>query len=75
MIKKTMVINGEKRTLIVDPEASLADVLRKQMLLTGCKVGCGQGQCGTCTIILDGKATRSCIVKMAKVRENAETND
>lgn len=72
MIKKTMVINGEKRTLIVDPEASLADVLRKQMLLTGCKVGCGQGQCGTCTIILDGKATRSCIVKMAKVRENAE---
>lgn len=72
MIKKSMIINGERRTLVVDPEASLADVLRKQMLLTGCKVGCNQGQCGTCTIIMDGKAIRSCIVKMGRVRDDAE---
>ena len=48
MIKKVLKINGLPRTLIVNEEDSLAKVLREQMMLTGCKVGCGQGQCGTC---------------------------
>ena len=43
MLKKVLVINGLPRTLIVDPEASLANVLREQLLLTGVKVGCNQG--------------------------------
>ena len=64
MVKRVLNINGLPRTLIVNEEDSLAKVLREQMLLTGCKVGCGQGQCGTCTVILNGKAVRSCIVKM-----------
>ena len=70
--KRTFNINGLDRTLIVDSEATLASVLREQLLLTGCKVGCNQGQCGTCSIILNGEVVRSCIVKMKKVPEKAE---
>ncbi len=72
MQKKILNINGLPRTLIVEPEASLASVLREQLLLTGCKVGCDQGQCGTCSIIMDGEVVRSCIVKMKKVPDEAE---
>ncbi len=71
MLKKHLNINGLTRTLIVDPEASLASVLREQLLLTGCKVGCNQGQCGACTIIMDGEVVRSCILKMKKVQDDA----
>lgn len=71
MVKKSLIINGIQQTLIIDENASLADVLRKQMLLTGCKIGCGIGQCGACNIILDGKVVRSCVMKMARVPEDA----
>lgn len=56
---------------MVDPESSLASVLREQLMLTGCKIGCNQGHCGTCTVILNGKPVRSCIVKMKKVPEES----
>lgn len=72
MIKKVLKINGLPRTLIVNEEDSLAKVLREQMMLTGCKVGCGQGQCGTCTVIVNGKAVRSCIMKMGKLEDDSE---
>ncbi len=72
MQKKVLVINGLPRTMIVDPEASLASVLREQLLLTGCKVGCDQGQCGTCSIIVNGEVVRSCILKMKKVEDDTE---
>jgi aldehyde oxidoreductase len=72
MQKKVLNINGLSRTLIVDPETSLASVLREQLLLTGCKVGCNQGQCGSCSIIVDGEVVRSCIVKMKKVVDDAK---
>ncbi|CQR72037.1 Aldehyde oxidoreductase [Sporomusa ovata DSM 2662] len=72
MQKKILNINGLDRTLIVSPEATLADVLREQLLLTGCKVGCNQGQCGTCSIIMDNKVVRACIVKMKKVDDGAK---
>ncbi|MBN1535158.1 MAG: molybdopterin-dependent oxidoreductase [Anaerolineales bacterium] len=71
MLKKSININGNSRTLIVDPESSLADVLRKQLLLTGTKVSCNEGHCGACSVILDGKLVRSCIVKMKKVPDGA----
>ena len=65
-------INGVERVLYSDPEKdSLADVLRRYGL-TGLKIGCGSGQCGTCTIIVDGEPVRSCIVKMSKLREYCE---
>lgn len=70
--KVVLNINGIPRTLIVDPETTLASVLREQLLLTGCKVGCNQGQCGSCSIIMDGKVVRSCIVKMKRVAPEAK---
>ena len=71
MIKKTIIVNGVSRTLFVDPDASLADVLRRQLLLTGTKVGCDTGQCGACNVIMNKKLVRSCITKMKKVSEGA----
>ncbi len=67
MKKLHLTINGVQRVLIVDPELSLARVLREQFLLTGCKIGCEAGQCGACTIVLNDKAVRSCILKMSRV--------
>ncbi len=72
MLKKILNINGVKRTVIVNPETSLADVLRKQLFLTGTKVGCGKGECGACNVIMDGKVVKSCIVRMKRVADEAE---
>ncbi len=72
MLKKTLFVNGVEKRVVVDPEATLANVLRKQLLLLGTKVGCGKGECGACTVILDGKVTRSCIVKMKRVPDDAQ---
>ncbi|NMM61229.1 molybdopterin-dependent oxidoreductase [Clostridium sp. P21] len=72
MLKKTLFVNGVKRTIIANPEASLSDVIRKQVLLTGTKVGCGKGECGACSVILDGKVVRSCITRIKRVRDEAE---
>lgn len=71
MVKKNLIINGIKRTLIIDPEKTLAAVLREQLLLTGCKVGCEKGQCGACTILLNDKAVRSCVLKMSRVEDDS----
>lgn len=71
MIKKSFVVNGINKTIIVDPESTLADVLRNQLLLTGTKVSCNEGHCGACSVILDGKLVRSCIVKMKRVPDGA----
>ena len=70
MLKKTLFINGVERRVVVDPEAALASVLRNQMFLTGTKVGCGKGECGACTVILNDKAVRSCSVKMKEVQDD-----
>lgn len=72
MLKRIFFINGIKKNLVVDPESSLADVLRKQLLLTGTKVGCNKGECGACSVILNGKVVRSCITKMKRVPNESE---
>ncbi|MFA9466117.1 MAG: molybdopterin-dependent aldehyde oxidoreductase [Velocimicrobium sp.] len=72
MLKKTLIINGMKTTLVAEPEAKLSDVLRKQLGLTGTKVGCGIGECGSCSVILNGKVVKSCITKMKKIQEYSE---
>lgn len=55
-------INGEPRTLSVDPGSRALDVLREDLHLTGTKEGCGIGECGACTIVVDGLAMNSCIM-------------
>lgn len=71
MLKKLLIVNGVSKLLIVDPEASLADVLRKQLLLTGTKVSCNEGHCGACSVILDGKLTLACVTKMKRIPDGA----
>ncbi|KNZ43518.1 (2Fe-2S)-binding protein, partial [Acetobacterium bakii] len=71
MLKKTLIINGVKRTVIADAETSLAKVLRKQLGLTGTKVGCGKGECGSCSVIMNEKVVRSCITKIKKIPDEA----
>ncbi|GEO05052.1 (2Fe-2S)-binding protein [Adhaeribacter aerolatus] len=53
-------VNGVKRNSKATPDSSLLSVLRDEFDLTGTKYGCGEGQCGACTVLLDGKAVRSC---------------
>ena len=72
MIKKVLIINGTERTIVVEGTESLAQVLRDRLLLTGCKIGCGEGHCGACNVIVDGKVTRSCITKISKVADYAK---
>lgn len=72
MEKKTLFINGIQRTVIVDPETTLANLIRKQQGLTGTKVGCGKAECGACSVILNGKVVRSCVTKMKKVDDESE---
>jgi len=72
MIKRTFIINGVSRTVLVGENETLASFLRERLLLTGCKIGCGEGHCGACNVIVDGKVARSCIMKLSKIRENAE---
>ena len=72
MIKKNLVINGVNRTLLVEDNETLASVLRERLLLTGCKIGCGEGHCGACNVIVDGKVTRSCITKMSRLKDGAQ---
>lgn len=72
MFKKTVFINGVQRVVVVDPETTLAQLVRKQIGLTGTKVGCGKGECGTCSVIMNGKVVRACIVKMKRVPDEAQ---
>src|SRR5947209_13107747 len=60
-------INGARRQIQADPERSLLSVLRDDLDLTGAKYGCGEGQCGACTVLVDGQPTRSCITSVGSL--------
>ena len=60
-------VNGKKLTVDVDPQTSLLSVLRNDLDLTGTKYGCGESQCGACTVLIDGQQTRSCITQVGRV--------
>ena len=61
----TLKINGKNQNLTVEPRVTLCDALRNRLDLTGAKYGCGEGQCGACTVLLDGRAARSCITPVS----------
>lgn len=57
-------VNGTRRPIQADTERSLLEVLREDLQLTGSKYGCGQGQCGACIVLLDGRATPACVTSV-----------
>jgi aerobic-type carbon monoxide dehydrogenase small subunit (CoxS/CutS family) len=62
-----LAVNGKSYTVEADLQTSLLSALREQLDLTGSKYGCGEGQCGACTVLIDGKAQRSCVTKVVAV--------
>jgi len=71
LIPITLTINGKKREMSVEPWVTLLDLLREREDLTGTKKGCDHGQCGACTVLIDGKRINSCLT-LAVVRDGAE---
>ncbi len=69
-----LTVNGKSYTVDADPQTSLLSALREQLDLTGSKYGCGEGQCGACTVLIDGKAQRSCVTKVVAVSCKASHN-
>jgi aerobic-type carbon monoxide dehydrogenase small subunit (CoxS/CutS family) len=65
--KYALKINGQSFSVEVDPDTRLLWVLREYLDLTGAKYGCGEGQCGACTVLIDGRAQRSCITQISAV--------
>jgi aerobic-type carbon monoxide dehydrogenase small subunit (CoxS/CutS family) len=64
--KFTFTVNGQLRTVSTDPQRPLLDVLREDLQLTGTKYGCGEGQCRACTVLINGKATTSCVTPISE---------
>jgi aerobic carbon-monoxide dehydrogenase small subunit len=62
VVKITLKLNGESRTVDVEPSDILLDVLRDRLGIKSPKIGCERGDCGSCTVLLDGKSVRSCLV-------------
>ena len=66
----TLTINGQARSLVIEPWMTLLDLLREREQLTGSKKGCDHGQCGACTVLIDGKRVNSCLI-LAVTRDGA----
>jgi xanthine dehydrogenase YagT iron-sulfur-binding subunit len=67
----TLTVNGERRTLVLDTRTSLLDLLRERLELTGSKKGCDHGQCGSCTVLIDGRRAVACLA-LAVALDGAE---
>ncbi len=68
-----LMVNDESHEVTVDAERTLLSVLRHELGLTGTKYGCGEGNCGACTVLIDGEATRSCITPVTSAGGRAVT--
>ena len=73
MSNVTLKVNGKTQTVDVDPSTPLLYVLRNDLGLRGPRFGCGLGQCGACTVIINGVATRSCVTSTASVKSEIIT--
>ncbi len=73
MVQVTFTLNGQRTTVDVSPGDLLSDVLREQLGVIGVKIGCAEGECGACTVIIDGKATLSCIYPAIKANAHEIT--
>jgi carbon-monoxide dehydrogenase small subunit len=73
MIAVELAVNGERETVSVGATETLLDALRTRLALTGTKLGCNQGVCGSCTVLIDGKPARSCLLLAAGCRGRAIT--
>lgn len=73
MIQVELTVNGERETLAVGATQTLLDVLRTQLALTGAKLGCNQGVCGSCTVLIDGVPARACLTLAVGCRDRAIT--
>jgi nicotinate dehydrogenase subunit A len=62
-----LTVNGKQQSVQTDPERPLLDVLREDLHLTGAKFGCGERQCGACTVLVDGKPVYSCSTRVAAI--------
>jgi aerobic-type carbon monoxide dehydrogenase small subunit (CoxS/CutS family) len=71
--KYALLINGKPFSVDAEPDTPLLYILREQLDLTGTKYGCGEGQCGACTVLVDGRARRSCMTPVSVVSGNAIT--
>jgi aerobic-type carbon monoxide dehydrogenase small subunit (CoxS/CutS family) len=69
----TLIVNGDKRTVVTDPTRPLLEVLREDLHVTGPKYGCGEGQCGACTVLMDGKRVLSCVTPVSVADKKAIT--
>ncbi|HXY38865.1 MAG TPA: (2Fe-2S)-binding protein, partial [Vicinamibacteria bacterium] len=66
-------VNGSERSVSTDTERKLLEVLREELQLTGTKYGCGEGQCGACTVLVDGAPARSCLLPVGAVAGKSVT--
>ena len=69
----TLIVNGESYSLAVEPNRTLLQVLREDLGLTGTKEGCGKGDCGSCTVLVDGKAVNSCLTLAVQLKGKSIT--
>jgi xanthine dehydrogenase YagT iron-sulfur-binding subunit len=72
-VRVSVTVNGTRHALSLDPRSSLLDVLREQLALTGAKKGCDHGQCGACTVHLDGRRVVSCLTPAVQVNGRSVT--
>ena len=72
-MSETLHVNGKSHTIEAEPETSLLEILRDDLGLTGTKYGCGEGQCGACSVIVDGDLVHSCMAPLSEVKGTAVT--
>jgi len=73
MAETELFVNGQHREVDAEPDTTLLEVLRNDLGLTGAKYGCGEGQCGACTVLVDGRARRSCVTPLSAAAGKAVT--